>query len=68
LPSIEDAKSALEDLKRQLIERGEATQLFANPKDKDGLASILGNLDQSVFGEPAYPSIESKRPISFISL
>jgi len=26
----------------------------------DGLASILGNLGQSVFGEPAYPTIESK--------
>lgn len=25
-----------------------------------GLAAILGNLEQSVFGEPAYPSIESK--------
>ncbi|WP_204352828.1 type II toxin-antitoxin system death-on-curing family toxin [Salinicola peritrichatus] len=24
------------------------------------MASLLGNLDQSVFGEPAYPSIESK--------
>jgi len=60
LPSLDDAQSALNSLKQQLIERGEATMLFANPKDKDGLASILGNLDQSVFGEPAYPSIESK--------
>ena len=24
------------------------------------MASILGNLDQTAFGEPAYPSIESK--------
>ena len=26
----------------------------------DGLAALLGNLDQSVFGEPAYPSVEAK--------
>lgn len=27
---------------------------------EEGLAAVLGNLDQSVFGEPAYPSVESK--------
>ena len=41
------------------MERGEATELFARPRDA-GLASIFGNLDQSVFGEPAYPTVESK--------
>lgn len=60
LPSISDAKAGLQELKQQLIERGEATALFANPKDKGGLDAILGNLEQSVFGEPAYPTIESK--------
>lgn len=50
----------MQELKQQLIERGEATALFANPKDKGGLDAILGNLEQSVFGEPAYPTIESK--------
>jgi prophage maintenance system killer protein len=39
--------------------RGEATELFGRDR-KDGLAGLLGNLDQSVFGEPAYPTIESK--------
>ncbi len=53
------AMQALNQLKSQLIERGEATELFAKLRD-DGLASIFGNLDQSVFGEPAYPTIESK--------
>ena len=56
----EDATLALNQLKQQLIERGEATPLFANPKDKAGLDSIFGNLDQSVFGEEAYPTVESK--------
>lgn len=59
LPSPDEAMDALNNLKAQLIERGEATDLFARPRDA-GLASIFGNLDQSVFGEPAYPTVESK--------
>lgn len=39
--------------------RGEATELFSRDR-VDGLAALLGNLAQSVFGEPAYPSVESK--------
>ncbi len=38
----------------------EASDLFANSSHRDSLAGIFGNLDQSVFGEPAYPTIESK--------
>jgi prophage maintenance system killer protein len=59
LPSFQEATDSLEKLKRNLIEKGEATELFAKPRG-DGLSSLLGNLDQSVFGEPAYPSIQSK--------
>jgi prophage maintenance system killer protein len=59
LPSPEEAMAALGQLKQQLIARGEATPLFANVRDS-GLASIFGNLDQTVFGEPAYPTVESK--------
>ncbi|SFH51988.1 RhuM family protein [Modicisalibacter xianhensis] len=59
LPSLEEARAALESLKAELIGRGEATELFAGDRN-DGLAALLGNLDQSVFGEPAYPSVESK--------
>jgi len=33
--------------------------LFGNERD-DGLAALLGNLDQTVFGEPAYPTLESR--------
>src|SRR5690606_265751 len=47
------------DLKAQLIDRGEATELFAKPRG-DGLDSVLGTLEQTVFGEPAYTTIESK--------
>ena len=59
LPTETEAKQALGSLKANLIQRGEATDLFAKERS-DGLSSILGNLEQTVFGEPAYPSIESK--------
>jgi prophage maintenance system killer protein len=59
LPSLEEARTALDNLKGELIARGEATELFARDRG-DGLDSLLGNLDQSVFGEPAYPSVEAK--------
>ena len=60
LPRLEDAEKGLCDLKKQLMERGEATELFANLRNKDGLAAIFGNLEQTVFSEPAYPTVESK--------
>lgn len=59
LPDEEEAMAALGALKASLIERGEATELFARARG-DGLGALLGNLDQSVFGEPAYPTVESK--------
>ena len=59
LPSWEEARAMLDGLKADLMARGESTDLFARDRG-DGLASLLGNLDQSVFGEPAYPSVESK--------
>lgn len=57
LPSLAEAQIAITSLKQDLIGRGDASELFGKVRE-DGLASILGNLDQSVFGEPAYPSIE----------
>ena len=59
LPSLVEAMAMLNELKSQLVAKGEATELFARPRG-DGLASILGTLEQTVFGEPAYPTIESK--------
>lgn len=59
LPTVNEARSALQLLKQQLIEKGEASDLFGRERE-EGLAAILGNLDQTVFGEPAYPTIEAK--------
>lgn len=59
LPDATQARRQLAELKSQLMARGEASDLFARERG-DGLAALLGNLQQSVFGEPAYPSLESK--------
>ena len=59
VPTEAEAMTSLAALKQALITRGETTELFAQPRG-DGLGALLGNLDQTVFGEPAYPSIESK--------
>lgn len=59
LPTAQAAMADIHTLKARLIARGEATELFARPRE-EGLAPIFGNLEQSVFGEPAYPTLESK--------
>jgi prophage maintenance system killer protein len=59
LPATTEARSAVTALKKDLTTRREAGPLFGQERDA-GLASILGNLEQSVLGAPAYPSIESK--------
>lgn len=59
LPTPEQARAALTQLKSDLMGRGEATDLFARERG-DGLDALLGNLDQTVFGEPAYPTVEAK--------
>lgn len=59
LPPVAEARAAIASLKRDLLARGEATDLFGRERE-EGLAALLGNLDQSAFGEPAYPTVESK--------
>lgn len=59
LPVVKEARASIGHLKRDLVGRGEATDLFGRERD-EGLAAVLGNLEQSVFGEPAYPTIEAK--------
>ena len=57
--TVAEARAALAGLKADLIARGEASMLFAQER-QEAFEALLGNLDQSVFGEPAYPSVESK--------
>ena len=56
---VEEARRALDALGGELRDRGEASDLFARDRD-DGLASILGNLEQSMFGEPLYGTREER--------
>jgi prophage maintenance system killer protein len=59
LPSAQEAREAIVRLKAELIARAEASDLFGRERE-DGLAALLGNLNQTVFGAPAYPTIEAK--------
>jgi len=59
LPAVGEARAGIAALKADLVARGQASALFGNERD-DGLAALLGNLDQTVFGEPAYPTLESR--------
>lgn len=56
---VHEARRALDALAGELRDRGEASDLFARDRD-DGLASILGNLEQSMFGEPLYGTREER--------
>lgn len=56
---VDEARRALDALAGELRERGEASELFARDRS-DGLASILGNLEQSMFGEPLYGTREER--------
>lgn len=59
MPSLDEVRQSIISLKADLMFRGEASDLFGLERD-DALAAILGNLNQSILGEPAYPTIECK--------
>jgi hypothetical protein len=59
LPTPEEARQSIALLRADLISRGEAGNLFGQERG-DSFLSILGNLEQSVFGQPAYPTMEAK--------
>jgi len=53
------ARAAIFALKGDLLDRREATDLFGQERG-EGLAAILGALEQTMFGEPLYQSREIK--------
>lgn len=55
----DEALAGIATLKADMLERGEASELFGNQKD-DSFAGILGNILQSFGGEYLYPSIEEQ--------
>jgi prophage maintenance system killer protein len=59
LLTLTEARAAIARLKADLMARGETSELFGRERG-EAFAAILGNLEQTVFGEPAYPTVESK--------
>ncbi len=57
--AYDTARQALDALAMELRERGEASELFARERG-DGLAAILGNIEQTMFGEPLYKTREER--------
>ncbi|MBN8587363.1 MAG: virulence protein RhuM/Fic/DOC family protein [Rhodothermia bacterium] len=57
--AYDEASTAIAELKKQLIAKKEATELFGNEKD-DSFSGILGNIVQTFGGQYLYPSIEEQ--------
>jgi prophage maintenance system killer protein len=55
-----DLTQAIEKLKKELIKKGQATNLFANDRNKNILEGIVGNVMQSLGGKHVYDSVEEK--------
>ncbi|OGL65352.1 hypothetical protein A3H11_01095 [Candidatus Uhrbacteria bacterium RIFCSPLOWO2_12_FULL_47_10] len=53
-----DAKNAIVELKKDLLSKKEARDLFG--VERDHLAGIIGNVNQSFGGHALYPSVEEK--------
>ena len=56
---LEEARRALDALAAELRERGEASELFARDRG-EGLAAILGNIEQTMFGGPLCKTREER--------
>lgn len=59
LTGIELTK-AIQQLKKELISKKEATPIFAQERVKDSISGIVGNVMQSFGGKALYPTLEEK--------
>lgn len=57
--STAEARAAISALKRDLLDKGEATDLFAQERG-DQFDAIITGLAQEVFGTTLYPTVESR--------
>src|SRR5262249_45128269 len=57
--TLKQARTAIEALKVDLLNRGEATGILGQERG-DGLAGLLGNIEQTFGGAPLYPSVEER--------
>ncbi len=58
--TAQELANDLQQLKKVLIQKREASELFAQEKKKGNLEGIIGNVLQSVFGKDAYATLELK--------
>lgn len=58
--SVAELTEAIAQLKTALIIKKQATPLFAQERQADAVASVVGNVFQSVFGRDAYATLEEK--------
>jgi prophage maintenance system killer protein len=56
----EELLEAISSLKNELVDAGEATDLFANERLAGSVEGIIGNVMQSFGGRPVYPTVEEK--------
>jgi len=56
---LDETLAAIDQLKRELISKGEATNLFAQLRN-DGLASALATIEQGFAGDWFYPNVASR--------
>lgn len=57
--SHDKARTAIAQFKKDLFQRNEATSLFGAERS-EALAGILGNIEQTMFGEPLYKTREER--------
>ncbi len=58
--TAKELENAIATLKYDLQKKEEATELFAQEKQKDAISGIVGNVFQSLFGRDAYETLEEK--------
>lgn len=58
--TADELNEALIDLKKELLTKKEATDLFGSERKKDALTGIVGNVLQSFGGEDLYATLEEK--------
>jgi hypothetical protein len=56
----EELLGAIGSLKRELVKKGEATEIFAAERSVGSVEGIIGNVMQSFGGKPVYPTVEEK--------
>ncbi|MFA6273911.1 MAG: virulence protein RhuM/Fic/DOC family protein [Candidatus Paceibacterota bacterium] len=48
------------ELRRELLEKGEASEIFGKEREKGSISGIVGNVMQTFGGQELYPTIEEK--------